>query len=143
MTAKGNLLDVEAAGPREWRRLQHLLTEIKESRAILDLQDDWDEEGSPGYTHSTWKLAVNFLVQNALWLWLDNGIPVEPPRILPGPDGSIDIHWQTCDHELLVNVPRDVGTPATYYGDTSAGESVKGSLDLSADNQWLLKWLTE
>ena len=124
--------------------LRHLAVEIERSRSMLDLPDDWDEAGSPGYAEATWERAVGFLVRNASWLWRDYGVPIQAPRIRKGPDGSIDLDWRTPGHELLVNVPADPNESATYYGDDGAGRhQVKGSLDTSAPNQWLLMWLTE
>ena len=119
-----------------------IVAAIEESRKLLDWEDDWDEEGSPGYEEAMWQRGAGFLKDNALRLWEEYGACVEAPRVLPGPNGSIDIHWHTGDHELLINIPADRSKLAPYYGDTPTGHSVKGTLDTSAENQWLLMWLT-
>jgi len=116
---------------------------IQESHSLLDLPNDWDGEGSPGYAESTWTRAVDFLLQNAERLWQDQGVEVSAPAILPGPDGSIDLHWNTKNHELLLNIPADPGGLAEYYGDTVDGNAVSGKLTIAARNQWLLMWLAE
>ena len=121
--------------------LSHILEAIQKSRRILDLQDDWDEEGSPGYAASTWERATGFLADNAIRLWRDKGVYVDAPRVLPGPEGSIDLHWRSHDRQLLINVPPDVDEPATYYGQKSVDQVVKGNLDTSAQNEWLLMWI--
>lgn len=36
-------------------------TEIERSRRILELNDDWDGEGSPGYAQPTLDIAVEVL----------------------------------------------------------------------------------
>jgi hypothetical protein len=120
-----------------------IMAALDESRRILEWDDDWDGEGSPKYEETTWQRAADFLRSNALRLWEEYASSIEAPRVLPGPDGSIDIHWQTGDHELLVNIPADSDELATYYGDTPKGHVIKGKLDTSADNPWLLMWLAK
>ncbi len=116
---------------------------IQESRSLLDLPDNWDDEGSPAYAESTWTRVVDFLLHNAERLWLDQGILVSAPQILPGPDGSIDLHWRIKNHELLLNIPADPHALADYYGDTVDGNAINGKLNPAARNQWLLMWLAE
>ena len=124
--------------------LRHLVEEMERSRTILDLPDDWDEEGSPAYAESTWLRAAGFLADNASRLWDEYGVVVAAPRIRKGPDGSIDLDWRTPHRELLINVPAAPEEPAAYYGDDgTGGHSIKGTLDTSARNQWLLMWLAE
>lgn len=59
------------------------------------------------------------------------------PTIYNGPEGSIDILWETADHRLLINVPKDTGKPASYYGYNSCGE-LKGTFETSDINRWLM-----
>ena len=103
---------------------------IQASRSLLDLPDNWDDEGSPAYAKSTWTRAVDFLLHNAERLWQDQGVVVSAPQILPGPDGSIDLHWRIKNHELLLNIPADPNLLADYYGDTEDGNAIKGKLTL-------------
>jgi|GEM_PF-3180535 len=114
---------------------------IRDSRSILDMKDNWDEEGSPGYTEATWNRAVQFIRENVRRLRQFNGVRIAPPRILPGPDGSIDIHWKLPKRELLINIPLDPEEPASYYGDAGAKDLIKGRLDTSSRNEWILMWL--
>lgn len=114
---------------------------IEESRTILALQENWDEEGSPGYEESTWDRATNLVKDLAIRYWELTNLWVCPPRIMPGPDGSIDIHWNASNRELLINIPSDEESPAGYFGSGGAKESVKGKLDTSSHNHWILMWL--
>jgi len=118
-----------------------ILEAIRDSRSILEMKDNWDEEGSPGYTEATWNRAVQFIRENVRRLWQFKGAWVAPPRILPGPDGSIDIHWKLSKCELLINIPLDPEEPANYYGDAGAKDLIKGRLDTSSRNEWILMWL--
>jgi hypothetical protein len=114
---------------------------IKASRKILELKYNWDDEGSTGYTEITWNRAIQFLTGHIKWLWETSGMRIEAPKILPGPNGSIDIHWDCAQYELLVNIPDDPNVPATFYGDDRGNLSIKGTLDPSAYNSGLLLWL--
>jgi len=51
---------------------------------------------------------------------------------------------RTPTRELLVNVSADPAEPTTYYGDDGAsGHAIKGTLDTTAHQHWLLLWLAE
>src|SRR5262245_45212970 len=103
---------------------------VVSSRTMLELTDDWDGEGSPGYQQSTWLRAVAFIVDNALAYLEEHGVPVPAPKVRKGPAGSIDLHWREPERELLVNIPAHAATAADYYGDDrSGGHIVKGTLD--------------
>lgn len=132
------------AFPTSAERISARINEVIESsRSILDLEEDWDEQGSPGYKESTWSRATNFVKDLAL---ANRGIGiggwVDPPRILPGPEGSIDIHWKTSKRELLINISDDDEEPADFYGCGNSNDTIKGKLDTSLPNEWILMWLT-
>jgi|GEM_PF-3483912 len=114
---------------------------IEASQRILALEDNWDEEGSIGYKKSTWDRATAFIRDTAISYWRVIGSWAVPPRILPGPEGSIDIHWKTANRELLINIPSDEKVPAGYYGSGGPQDTVKGKLDTSSQNLWVLTWL--
>ena len=44
--------------------ISYILDTVRESRRILEFEDDWDDEGSPAYSQSTWKRATDFLIRN-------------------------------------------------------------------------------
>jgi hypothetical protein len=121
------------------RSLSALDSEIAESKRILSFDDNWDGEGSKGYSRETWMRATSFLLNQANW-FLRKGETFPVPRILPGPDGSIDLHWKSAGLELLVNVPPS--GPATFFGDEPSGGHIRGSLDPSRFNLGLTTWLT-
>jgi hypothetical protein len=124
--------------------LASIASVVAASRAMLDLPDDWDGEGTPGYQEGTWLRAVAYLVDNAVGFFDEYGLAIPEPKIRKGPAGSIDLHWQRPDRELLINIPAQDGVAADYYGDDRAGgHVVKGTLDPAEDNLWLLMWLTK
>lgn len=124
--------------------LGHVANAIESSRAMLELPDDWDGQGSPAYDEATWQRAADFLTTNAHCLLDEYGIAVEALKVRKGPLGSIDLHWRTPAPELLVNVPVAADEPIDFYGDDRhGGHHVKGALDLAEVNHWLLMWLVE
>lgn len=114
---------------------------IEKSRSILNLGENWDEEGSPAYVEATWKRATDFIVQITASYRQVIGTWVEPPKITPGPEGSIDIRWKMPDRTLLINIPVNGDEPAEFYGDNKASDAINGTLDTSSQNQWILMWL--
>lgn len=116
---------------------------VGESRQLLDLEDNWDGEGASGYLKETLTRATDFLIKQWRRLWESERRNLPPPRIGPGPDGSIDLHWKGDGYELLVNIPRDGGTPASFYGDDHGSLYIEGTLDTSTYNQGLLTWLSQ
>ena len=112
---------------------------------MLDLGDNWDGEGSLGYDESTWRRAIELAIEIAHRFWRNRWDRPLTPMIMKGPEGSIDLLWQTPRRELLLNVSTDVEEPATFYGHDRAVQrrTVEGKLDPAERNEWLLVWLTE
>lgn len=122
--------------------LGHLVDEINASRSMLELEDDWDGEGSLGYDSPTWWRAIQFLLRNALQLWREREAVIPTPRIRKGPQGSIDLHWHTSNRELLINIPATLGEVADYYGDDGAGgHQMRGALNPERQGRDLVLWL--
>lgn len=109
-----------------------LETEITEARAhILSLKDDFDGEGSEGYVTETFDRAVKLL--RFLYQHCDHefsAILTQIPDIMPGPHGSIDIHWHRNHFDLLINVPRDVQSDAAFHLGYQRGIKVNGTIKL-------------
>lgn len=121
-------------------KLKHIGDAIENSRTILDIQPD-EDLGVVKYSEATWERAVNFVRKNAEWLLNSFGCVIDAPQILPGPDGSIDIHWDRPTFEMLINIPADSRAQAGFYGDDRGEIAIKGSVDPSRFNHGLLLWL--
>ena len=111
---------------------------IEQSKYILELEDDWDEEGSEGYKKSTWKKAIEFIANYANWVLDETSIIIDTPKIFPGPEGSIEILWKKPKYRLLINIPEDPQSPASFYGDDFESEQIKGTFEPSKFNQGLI-----
>lgn len=124
---------------------EELSEAARASLGILRLQDDWDGEGSPGYSEVTFNRVTSFLVSSALQYWSRHHKRLRAPRILPGPHGNIDLHWKTPQRELLISIPADPAEPAAYYGDDKedgTDNAIRGkSLVTSQYNEWIFSWL--
>jgi len=59
--------------------------EIERSEYILELDDDWDEEGACKYKPETWQRAVDYLKGYLHWMRKKNGIDIDVPKISHGP----------------------------------------------------------
>ncbi len=127
-----------------YTKLAQLCEQIDKTRAIiLGLRDNWDGEGAKGYQAETWDRATEFVKNLSYQTWKCTQKILPPPEILPGPHGSIDVHWKTPNIDLLLNVPEDETEPATFSADDYKENSSKGTFDLKQMNQVLLFWVTE
>jgi len=129
-----------------WRTLpgtlDHICRTVETSRSLLlQLPNDWDEAGSPRIEEATWRRACEFLARYARWIWDNDGKVIDSPSITSGPDGSIDLHWDHTDYEMLINIPSDANAMAGFYGDDRGRVSIKGRFDPSRVNEGLLHWL--
>ena len=132
---------LHAETPRRFDTLAHISRALQESQQILELKDDWDGEGSLGYTKAVWNRACKFVTHNATEALNRHATVIQAPKILPGPDGSIDVHWKTAARELLVNIPRLPDQPAEFYGDDYGSLQIKGRLNPENPPSALLLWL--
>ncbi len=116
---------------------------INESRSILQLQDDFDGNGSPRYSESTWERAIWFVRSQWEEYARVTDAPMPVPRISPGPHGSIDVLWETEEFDLLVNIPANPEQEAEYSGDSNGKRKFDGTLDPTLPNRGLVDWLAE
>ena len=124
--------------------LRNIADAIEESRYIRDLRDDWDADGSPGYGEATWSRAARLVAESSMAFWRTYRSVPSAPSITPGPDGSIDMVWRSAERKLVINVPEEPDSVATFYGKDRSNEHefLRGEIDLSRDGAWLLAWLT-
>jgi hypothetical protein len=134
---------VAAARPKTLGPYEKIRKEVDASRKILELKPDWDGQGSPAYGQEVWKRATDFLLRHVHHLYRHHDILIPPPRINPGPDGSIDIHWKKKKFELLLNFPSDARLPAGFYGDDYGAVKIKGKIRTDVFNQGFLLWLMD
>ena len=93
-----------------------LVSEIKKSKFILDLEDNWDARGAIKYKPETYKNAILFLINNAEKSWNIFGDCIDAPKIFPGPNGSIYVLWKKPTYNYLITIPEFPNLKASYYG---------------------------
>ena len=115
---------------------------IRESTYILDLEEDWDDEGSPAYCEKTWRDSIRFVIELMTEAWKLSGIAPASPRIHHGPGGGIDFHWDLQDKELLVHYPPEADECGDYYGETNDGKhQIRGVIEPGDRRSDILLWL--
>jgi len=114
---------------------------ISASEWILSLPDNWDDDGSGGYNFATLKSAISFLVDYAVEILNKEDVLIQPPRITPGPDGSIDLHWVENKYGLLLNFEPEPSDVITFYGEEGNGNYIKGKLKRGEINRAILLFL--
>jgi hypothetical protein len=122
-------------------RTAELEKAIDESVWILRLQAGWDGPGAQSISGTTWEKAVELirkLGQSAINQFAE---VLLAPQIGPVADGSIDIFWNGASENLLINVPADPETHATFDGVRPDGSSITGSIAGSEDLAHLTAWL--
>jgi hypothetical protein len=119
--------------------LAHISAAVERGWKILDRVD---EDGAAMVQRSTLTRAVNFLQNTARKVFEAYKVAIDAPIFRPGPDGSVDLHWNYPAYETLINVPSNPDEPIAYYGDDKRGNSAEGHLS-SGENIELILWLTK
>lgn len=104
---------------------------------ILNFKGDPDDDGFVPYSKNTLDRAKRFLSAYTFSFAKRSSFP----NVLPGPAGSIDIHWKSEKRELLVNIPADSNLPATFYGDDYDKNFIKGAAKIGTMEEPIAYWL--
>lgn len=114
---------------------------VEAAQSLLDLTD---EDGNLIVERAVLRRATSFLLTFARHALESQRLRIEPPVIGPGPDGSVDLNWRCANFSLLINIPADTSSLATYYGRNPAGESAEGSFSTERHGNWgQLLWLMQ
>lgn len=108
--------------------MKNLEKEIERSKYIYDLKDNWDDEGSKGYSKETWDKTIHFIRNWSKWL-IDNNLEVNAPNILHGLEGGIDIFWTSKLETILLRIWDDV-SKGCYFAMYESGEECGGQFDI-------------
>ena len=132
--------------------LFEIADEIIKSKSLLDLKEDWDDEGALPIRFDTWKRAVLTLIECSSTVLSYEDIAIATPQINPGPESSIDIVWRTNNYRMMINFPEIESNNATFYGDNYTNSTiVKGELPTNleklkkflddSEREYFTKWL--
>jgi len=126
-----------------------LARSLDQSLWILELPDNWDDEGSIHYERATWERARDFLLSLAREARYCSARALPAPAINPAYAGSIDLFWDLEQRQLLVNIPADPTEAITFYGEDDFGTVVSGkrltieeaSNERRVQAEYLVPWL--
>ena len=146
--AEGSLRETSTFSASEkmwqvWDRVgsvERLENAMRQSDWLLSLRDNWDDEGAQKYSSETLDRALWFLRNHMQWAREKYEAVLPIPRILPGPEGSIDLHWKCESFEVLLNIPPEP-EPASFYGDDFGNAKIQGTFDPKVFNLGLMSWL--
>lgn len=121
--------------------LVDILKAIEQSRYILDLEDDWDGEGSKSYQPVVWERVAIFLIKLYEKALGSFNVILDTPHIYQAHEGSIDVLWHNDRYQLLVNFPEGENSYASFYGDNFSMDTIKGTFDPVKESCSLLAFL--
>jgi hypothetical protein len=124
------------------QRLKHVQDSISEAQSLLNLADNWDDNGAYKVSKNTFDNALSFLKRYTLFIFNDLKVIIAAPDINPVKDGSIDLEWHTPHARMLINL-KNTGEIA-YYGDNLNDlNSIKGKVAGDSVQKFLAVWMTK
>ena len=121
--------------------LDALAAEIERARYLLDLPDDWDTNGSPGFAEATWTRTVGLAVDLSTRLVDGWALTPRDVEIMPGANGNLSLEVVYPGATLLFSVPPERDAPIRYYGRSDdSGRTTKGLLAPEETPDWLSLW---
>lgn len=117
--------------------LSPLFNEIIKSKYILNLGNDWDDEGSIGYKKETWIEAIKFTVKYALWVKDQFGQIIFTPNIYHGRNGGIDILWDNEGFRMLIRIDC-AAIEAVFYSENKKGQTTEGNFSINDVNFFMI-----
>jgi hypothetical protein len=127
--------------PNAQYKLSELNKEIEKSKYILDLKDNWYDEGSVGYDKITWEKSIEFVINYANWISENFSKIINTPKIYHGPKGGIDILWERENYKMLVHIDKE-GVNGLFYADNNDGQISEGQFHVQNTNFNLLPLTT-
>jgi hypothetical protein len=124
------------------QKLKHIELSISNAQSILNLTDNWDDDGALKVPVNVYNNAILFLKKYVLVILNDLKTVISAPEINPVKDGSIDLEWHTPQARMLINVKKD--EKIAYYGDNyNDFNSIKGKVDTQSVQTFLAVWMTK
>jgi len=126
------------------RRRDGIRSAVQSARALTELGENWDGEGSQGYSLNTWKRVKRFVLTHASVSESRFRASLPVPTVNPADQGSLDVSWRLRDRQLLVNFPADETAPITYYGQNSTGNNTISGRTTGREHRLdLVAWLIQ
>ena len=92
------------------------ITLERQIEQMLALHKGWDDREALPIKRETIDKALKYMPLMEEYVHNMLNIKLGQPSLTAGTDGSVDLHWNSDEYELIMNVP-ERALPATYYGD--------------------------
>jgi len=114
---------------------------IEESKYILDLPYNWDDEGAIKVSEEAFNICTSFLRNYNDYILDTFNIQISSPEINAVNNGTLDLYWNLPNARMLINLDQN---SAKYYGDEFYNKnSIKGEVDLFEVQSFLGSWMTK
>lgn len=118
-------------------------SEIKDAIQILELEENWDDEGAKKIQEPVFIEAVSFLLNYSDFIYKNFGVIISTPEINPCIDGSIDLSFRSQNARLLINIQKEnERSNAIFYGDLYDNKiPIKGNVPTEGVFEHLAHWM--
>lgn len=124
------------------RKLSSLYQTIKDSKSILELQEDWDENGALPCNFNSYIASIEFLITYSKEVLNSYNVIIDSPEINIARDGSIDLEWRGKNYILLINFNNSDNINIQYYGEDNISKTIiKGFIEDKSINSDLAFWM--
>jgi hypothetical protein len=123
-------------------KLHRIKDIVENSRNILELENDWDDNGALASKDYIYYRSIEILVRYAQSVFVNHQLVIDNPEINLCRDGSIDLEWRKKGLMLLINIQNKENIDIHYYGeDYNKNTILKGFLDSFKLNLDLVFWM--
>lgn len=100
-------------------------------KVILELEENWDGDGSPCYTREETERVEQFCLKLYREFTKTFGKGLHKPLISPS-ESSIDLFWQKGSSGVLINIPNDKSKTCEIFGTRKGadGPTIQSSSDI-------------
>lgn len=99
------------------QELKDIAAAIQSSLELLDLQENWDDEGANATNIFAFENAVTFLSNYSQYIFNIYKIIIDAPVIDILRDGSISVFWETKNTRFLIIFKKAKSDYSFYYGE--------------------------
>lgn len=115
---------------------------VEESKKLLDLEEDWDDDGALICKPEVYKNAVDLLIVYTKFIYTTYLINIKDPEINLCKDGSIDIEWRDRNYICLLNIQNEDDFLVHYFAEEFISKTIiKGFLNSKTVNEDLAFWM--
>jgi hypothetical protein len=126
--------------------LNKIKKRVEESRRMLLLEDNWDDDGAIAINPEIFNRATRFLEDYALRIFDVSDKILIAPDIMPVSDGSVDLEWSLENSSFLINFKNTVEDIAFYYGEFKDNDNItfdtNGQINTTAVNDKFASYLS-